>query len=105
MQHLKELARENNGSEFFATVFRLLQEQLGERLDLPASAITESVLDGPARELGASEELIGRLHGLFQTCNRARYAGPAHHGELDSILPPVEQALRELRNLNAKNAK
>ena len=34
-----------DSDQFFATLSRLLQEQLGERLDLPASAITEAVIE------------------------------------------------------------
>ena len=30
-------AKENNPEEFFATLFHLLQERLGERLDVPAT--------------------------------------------------------------------
>src|SRR5208282_6901918 len=36
LNDLHRLAAENNSDEFFATLFRLLQEQLGDRLDCPA---------------------------------------------------------------------
>ena len=49
VRDLARLAAANQTEEFFATVFRLLQEQLGERLDLPASAITEAVLTNVCR--------------------------------------------------------
>jgi tetratricopeptide (TPR) repeat protein len=55
-------------------MFRLLQEQLGERLDLPASAITEAVLSERLPRRGATPDLIQRLQNLFQICNQARYA-------------------------------
>ena len=45
MDDLKKYAAANQPDEFFATLFRLLQEQLGERLDCPASAITENVIE------------------------------------------------------------
>jgi hypothetical protein len=45
LDDLRKFAAENKSDEFFATLFRLLQEQLGERLDLPASAITEAVVE------------------------------------------------------------
>ena len=41
LDELNGLAARNEPQSFFATVFRLLQEQLGERLDLPAASITE----------------------------------------------------------------
>src|SRR6185369_10446315 len=49
LSELRRLAAENKSDEFFATLFRLLQEQLGERLNCPASAITEAVIDEKLR--------------------------------------------------------
>ena len=71
---LKTLAAENRSEDFFATTFRLLQEQLGERLDLPASAITEAVVDERLQPRGIKPELLNKLHELFHLCNQARYA-------------------------------
>ena len=96
---LHALASANRAEEFFATVFRLLQEQLGERLDLPASSITEAVVDERLRTRDASDELIRRLHELFLVCNRARYAPERTPQELMSIVPQVELALRDLMKL------
>jgi hypothetical protein len=98
---LKDLTQKAEASEhqtFFSSVFRLLQEQLGERLDLPASAITEAVLDERLRGR-APETLIGQLHDLFQLCNLARYAPHRSSQELMAVLPKLESALRELRQL------
>jgi hypothetical protein len=88
-------------SEFFATLFRLLQEQLGERLDLPASAITEAVIDERLHGRGLSDETLQSLRALFQTCNLARYAPVQTSQELAALLPRVEGALRDLRQLKA----
>ena len=69
---LRKLAQANQSDQFYALLFRLLQEQLGERLDLPSSAITEAVLEERLPRRGASPELIARLHALFQIANQAR---------------------------------
>jgi hypothetical protein len=74
MKDLQRLAAENNSDEFFATMFRLLQEQLGERLDCPASAITEAVIEEKLRPRGAGEGMLNELRELFQMCNLVRYA-------------------------------
>ena len=55
LNELRRLAAENKSDEFFATLFRLLQEQLGERLDCPASSITEAVIDERLAWLGVPE--------------------------------------------------
>jgi hypothetical protein len=101
---LKELrvhAGAQQSDAFFATLFRLLQEQLGERLDLPASAITEAVIDERLRGRGLPEETLKTLHDLFQTCNLARYAPLRSGQELAALIPKLEDALRALQRLKA----
>jgi hypothetical protein len=99
LAELGQIAATNQSDEFFASVFRLLQEQLGERLDLPASAITEAVLNERLPKRGASPELIERLHGLFQSCNQARYAPVRSHEELQAVASNLEKAVAELQQL------
>src|SRR5262249_45668310 len=97
---LKQLADANKSDEFFATLVRLLQEQLGERLDLPASAITEAVLDERLRPVGVPESTLTPLQELFQTCNLARYAPIKTSHELAAIIPKLEAVLNQLRDLD-----
>ena len=94
-------AEARKSDEFFATLFRLLQEQIGERLDLPASAITESVVDERLRSKGARDETLRSLHELFQACNLARYAPLQSSQELSALIPKLESALKELREIKA----
>jgi hypothetical protein len=96
---LKKYAAANQPDEFFATLFRLLQEQLGERLDCPASAITENVVDEHALLRGAPATLRAALHEQFHLCNQARYAPVRGSGELDSVAAQFEKLIGELRNL------
>jgi len=88
---LRQLASEKKSDEFFATLFRLLQEQLGERLALPASAITEAVVEEHLRPRGVSETTLVPLQELFQTCNLARYAPIKTSQELAAIIPPARK--------------
>lgn len=96
---LRNLAAQNNSDEFFATLFRLLQEQLGERLDLPASSITEAVIDEQLRPRGVSGDVLAPLQEMFQTCNLARYAPIKSSQELAAIIPKLESLLNQLRDL------
>ncbi len=100
LDQLRQAATANNSDEFFATVFRLLQERLGERLDLPASAITEAVIDEQLRPRGVAESTLSPLQELFLTCNQARYAPVKSSQALSAIIPKVEAALRQLQALN-----
>ncbi len=101
LNDLRRLAAENNPAEFFATLFRLLQEQLGERLDCPASSITEAVIDERLVLLGVPEPTLAGLRELFQLCNQARYAPMRTSGELAAVIPQFENAVRELQNVKA----
>jgi hypothetical protein len=96
---LRQHAADNKSDDFFATLFRLLQEQLGERLDLPASAITEAVIEEHLRPRGVPEMTLASLRELFQTCNLARYAPIKSSQELAAVIPKFEAALRELQGL------
>jgi hypothetical protein len=98
---LKKYAAANQPDEFFATMFRLLQEQLGERLDCPASAITEDVVDVHALLRNAPAALRTALHEQFQLCNQARYAPVRGTSELNSVAAQFEKLIGELQNLKS----
>ena len=96
---LRQFAAENKSDDFFATLVRLLQEQLGERLDLPASAITEAVIEEHLRPRGVPEPPLAPLRDLFQTCNLVRYAPMKSSQELAAVITRFEGVLRELQGL------
>lgn len=96
---LQAHAQAKKSDEFFATLIRLLQEQLGERLDCPASAITEAVVDEKLRPRGVAEATLNELHELFQACNLARYAPVQSSQELAALVPRFEAIVRELQTL------
>lgn len=98
---LKKFAAENKSDEFFALLFRLLQEQLGERLDCPATAITESVIDEHPKLRSAPASARDGLHELFQLCNQARYAPVRGTSELNSVAAKFEKTIAELQEVKA----
>jgi hypothetical protein len=98
---LRKFATGNKPEEFFALLFRLLQEQLGERLDYPATAITENVVEENSLLRGAPEIMRNDLRELFQLCNQARYAPVRGTSELNSVAAQFEKTAGELQNLKA----
>jgi hypothetical protein len=96
---LNKYAVENKPDDFFATLFRLLQEQLGERLDCPASAITENVIEEHPVLRGASAATLDGLRELFQLCNQARYAPVRGTSELNSVAGQFEKVVIELQEV------
>jgi tetratricopeptide (TPR) repeat protein len=93
---LSRLAAANEVEKFYSTVLRLLQEQLGERLDLPAPAITVAVLEECK---GLDPAALRSVSDLFQACEQYRYT-PEHAAQaLASLIPKVKTALDALRNM------
>jgi hypothetical protein len=96
LEELKQVASRNDRQAFFATVFRLLQERLGEKLDRPASAITEDVLDDQLGSLRLDPATLKDLRETFQTCNQTRFSPGTTDGDLASLVPRVTHLLAEL---------
>ena len=99
LTELKTFATKNQPDEFFATLFRLLQEQLGERLDCPASAITENVIEEQPVLRNAPPATRAGLRELFQLCNQARYAPVRGTSELNSVAAQFQKVVVELQDL------
>ena len=99
LEQLPPLAAAGKADAFFATVFRLMQEQIGERLDLPGSAITEAVVDEKLRARGLGDAGADVLHELFQSCNQARYAPVESAQKLEAVIPKLKMALRDLQEV------
>ena len=66
---------------------------------MPASAITEAVIEERLRPRGVPEGTLTTLQELFQTCNLARYAPTTSSQELAGIIPKLESVLRELQTI------
>ncbi len=98
-QELQQLAAANNTEKFFVTLFRLLQEQLGERLDCPASAITEAVVDEKLRPRGVPDATLAQIHELFQSCNLARYAPTRSGEELAALIPRFTNVMLQIQGV------
>jgi hypothetical protein len=101
LNDLKNFAAENKSDEFFALLFRLLQEQLGERLDCPATAITENVIEEHSVLRDVSKTTLDSLRELFQLCNQARYAPVRGISELNSVAAKFEKTVCELQEVKA----
>ena len=99
LEDLKKYAAANQPDEFFATLFRLLQEQLGERLDCPASAITDNVVEEHALLRNAPPALRDALREQFQLCNQARYAPVRGTSELNSVTAQFQKLIGQLQEL------
>jgi hypothetical protein len=99
LDDLNKFAAENKSNEFFAVLFRLLQEEMGERLDCPAISITEADVDERLVAVGAGPETIDSLRELFHACNQARYAPVQTSQELSALASKFKSTVNELQQL------
>lgn len=96
LAQLRQQAAANQADAFYATLFHLLQEQIGERLELPASAITVETVENRLRPAGLPPPALASLQELFALCDQARFAPQPARGELSAWIPRVEAVLDEL---------
>jgi hypothetical protein len=101
LKDLERLSYEGQSEAFFSTTFRLLQEQIGLCLNLPASGITESAVDERLASLPLQEETLTHLHELFQVCNQARYAPTHDSQELAAIASKLRRELEALEEVTS----
>ncbi len=99
LRQLSRFASEGDSEQFFALAFRLLQEQIGERLGLPAAAITDAVVEEQLKPRGAPPELLDLLSELFHACNQHRYAPSASSADLEVLWAKVHAALKQVHSL------
>ncbi len=96
---LAQHAAAGHAAEVFMITFRLLQEQLGERLDLPAASITEAVVEEHLKPRALPENLLQEVQALFQACNQARYVPVGSVQDLQNLAKRVERTLGELQQI------
>ena len=59
---------------FYDTVFKTLQEYLGNRFNLPRGGVTEQIICDRLRPAGCDEKILKMLHDVLSECEMARYA-------------------------------
>ncbi len=102
LAELEAKVREGDAAGFHSELFRLLQEVLGERLDMPAASITGDVVEGWLRRPGMEEALVDRVERLFRECDQARYAPGGLGGKLAEELGEVRSVLEDLQKMEVR---
>ncbi len=65
---------QNKAHEFYDSVFKTLQEYLGNRYHIAAGGITVNIVDEVLRPKGLDNEMLNNLKDIFMQCDMARYA-------------------------------
>ena len=73
-----------------------LQSYLGDRLNIPISGITASIVDEQLTPRGLNGELISQLKECFEECDTARFAGGSNSGNVTATRTKVERVIDEV---------
>ncbi len=96
LESLAAVAQAGDGDRFFTQLFRVLQESVALRADLPPASITEGDLESVLRPRGVDEATLQSLHRLFQSCNHARYAQVRAPSDLEAVRQDALATLRQV---------
>ena len=99
LKDLRPLADAGKGADFFARLTRTLRCQIGERLNIPDSGITEEVVQSKLVPLGLSASDAEALTDLFHQSNQFSYASQLPPAGLATLIPKAEAIIQALRNL------
>jgi hypothetical protein len=94
----QELIAAGQPQEFCSTIFRTMQEYLGNRFNLPSAGITVEIV-GNLRSQNFPEEALAKLLSFFQACDRTRFAqSEVNEDELTEILDLAKDSIRLLED-------
>jgi len=74
MQQALHLLKAKQAAEFFDAVSKTLYQYLGDRLHLPAGAITADSVAAILTEKNVSRDTVAKLNNIFEQCDMARFA-------------------------------
>ncbi len=84
----------------YEQIQRALQNYLGDRLNIPTSGITASIVDEQLVPRGLSVDLVEKLKACFEACDNARFAGMGNNeADMQSIANTVKELIDELENI------
>lgn len=94
----QKLMESGQVGEFCSTIFRTMQEYLGNRFDLPVAGITMEIVDN-LRSQGFAEDILEKLTAFFQSCDMMRFAqSDMSENEMNAILDLATDSIRLLED-------
>ena len=74
LQEAEKILRDGKSGEFYDSVFKTLQEYLGNKFFIPPGGITGEVVDKILKPKGIDKNVLKSLKDIFMECDLARYA-------------------------------
>jgi hypothetical protein len=89
----EDYLKNSKSEEFHSSVYKTLQEYIGDRYHIPAGGITSDIVDTSLKDKAIDEGMLIRLRGIFKECDLARYASSG------LVKSDMEKTLKDLREV------
>lgn len=74
IRSLRHQLRGDDQKVFYETVFKTLQDYLGNRLGVPAAGITSDIVEENLSAKDIDMDILRKIKNIFTTCDRAKFA-------------------------------
>jgi len=86
--------RKKDTIRFYDTVFKTLQEYLGNKFNIPGGSVTAEIIEDRLRPAGCEENVLEMIREVFAGCDMARYASSVPGGkEAEEVLAKVRKVI------------
>ncbi len=85
--------KNSKSEEFYGSVYKTLQEYIGDRYHIPAGGITSDIVDTSLMDKSIDKGILVKLKSVFKECDLARYASSG------LVKADMEKTLKDLREI------
>lgn len=87
-KNLKTKINQDDPKIFYESLFKSLQEYLGNRFHIPSAGITYAAIEDRLVEAGTDVDMMGKVRNLFAECDRLRfgYSASSEQKMLDDLM-------------------
>ena len=97
IQKVEKILKKGKPVEFYDSLFKTIQEYLGNRFCLPSPGITGEVVDDVLKSKGLDEDILKKLSDIFVECDQARYAASLFgRTEMENIFYQMKEVINYL---------
>ncbi len=90
MRKAQYYLKDNKPEDFYGSVYKTLQEYIGDRYHIPAGGITSDIVDTSLKNKTIDEEILVKLKNIFKECDLARFASS------NLVMADMEKTLKDL---------
>ncbi len=94
------LMKKNDSSAFYDAVLKALWGYIGDKLSIPASALTRSNVSEELMRYGADEDTVAHIIGVLDECEMARYTPESLNRPLQEVYDSAFSAMNELQSVS-----